>query len=400
MRDESKATWHGAYQIMNRTPTPLWIIILGFCSWCCLSAQALAQEGSINWRHNYAAARKEAKEKGRPIILEFGTKQCYWCKRLEQDTFSNSVVAQTINEHFIPLKIDADLEPTLTQALQVQSYPTTVLADQDGKILGTMEGFHDATRFQEKLLRALALVANPEWMIRDYHAANKALATPDYAKAVTLLKGILEDGKNRPIQSKAKALFETIEQQAAQQLVKGKQLNDKGQPQEAVKVLSEVVRLYSGTKSADQAGEMMTSISSTSPEIAKLPRNQQAVELLAQAKEDYKAGQHLFCLDRCKSLMNDYADLKEAKDAKELHDQIASNPEWMQNACDKMADRLGNMHLLLADSYLKKGKRQEAINTLQNMVKMMPSSQLSEVARVRLNQLNGQPTLTVDFKKN
>jgi TolA-binding protein len=64
-----------------------------------------------------------------------------------------------------------------------------------------------------------------------------------------------------------------------------------------------------------------------------------------------------------------------------------------------MAERMGNMHLILADSFLKKGKREEAIATLQKVTKLLPGSQHAEIARARLNQLNGQPTITVDFKK-
>lgn len=375
------------------------VALIGF-GLALLPARAQVQGTGIKWRHNYATARQEAKEKGLPLILEFGTEKCYWCQVLDKDTLSNGTIIKTINENFIPLKIDGNLEPKLVQSLQIESYPTVILADADGKILGTMEGFHDASRFQEKLLRALALVANPEWMLRDLKAASNALAVPDYAKAIALLRGILEDGKNRPVQQKALKIFEEIEQQAAGQLAKAKQLNDKGQAQDAIKIITDLVRLYPGTESANLAGKMMTDLSAKTPDLAKIPRGQQARELLALAKEDYRLGQHLFCMDRCKTLMDEYPDFgKEAGEAKQLYDTIATNPEWMQEACDKMAERMGNMHLILADSFLKKGKREEAIATLQKVTKLLPGSQHAEIARARLNQLNGQPTITVDFKK-
>jgi len=383
---------------MTRTLiTPSLALVLG--ALCLLSDRAAAQEGGIQWRHNYSTARQEAKEKGRPLILDFGRKGCYWCGVLERDTLSNPTIIKTINDNFIPLKIDGDLEPKLVQFLDIQAYPTVILADADGKILGTMEGFKEAPRFQEGLLRALALVAEPEWMQRDLLAAGKALAVPDYAKAVALLKGIVEDGKNRPVQQKARKSLDDIEQQAAGQLAKAKQMNDKGQAQEAVKLMTELVHTYPGTESAAVAGKLMTDISSKSPELAKAPRAQQARELWAQAKEDYRVGQHLCCMDRCKTLIDEYGEFKEAKDAHQLYDTITNNPDWMQEACEKMSERMGTMHLLLADSYLKKGKRQEAMATLQKVLKLMPNSEHAEVARTRLNQLNGQPTLTVDFKK-
>jgi tetratricopeptide (TPR) repeat protein len=364
-----------------------------------LPSSARGQEAGIEWRFSYANARQEAKEKGRPLVLEFGRKTCYWCGVLDRDTLSHPTVIKTINDNFIPLKIDGDLEPKLVQALQIDAYPTVVLADADGKILGTMEGFKDAAHFHEKLLRALALVANPEWMLRDYQAASKALAAPDYAKAITLLKGVLEDGKTRPVQQKARKMLDEIEQQAAGQLAKAKNLMNQGQPTEAVAILSELVRQYPGTASAAEAGTRMTDVTTKAPEIVQNSREKQARELLAQAKEDYRLKQHLCCMDHCKTLIEEYSDLKEAQEAQGLYDAVTANPDWMQQACEKMNERMGNMHLLLADSYLKKGKRQEAMGTLQKVMKLLPGTQHAEIARARLNQLSGQPTIIVDFKK-
>jgi thioredoxin-related protein len=384
---------------MKRLLHPLFFILLFGCCLCVLPDRAAAQDSTIQWRHNYATARKEAKEKGRPLILEFGTSNCFWCRELDAKTLANPTIAKTINDHFIPLRIDGNLEPDLVNKLQIESYPTVILADADGKILGLMEGFHDASRFQEKLLRALAQVAHPEWMQTNLQLAAKAAAASDYAKAITLLKGILEDGKNRPIQQKAKKQLDDIEKQAAGQLAKAKQMNDKGQAQEAIKVLTELVQLYPGSASATVAGQLMSDISTKAPDVTKVPRGQQARELLGLAKEDYRLGQHLCCMDRCKILIDEYNEFPEAKEAKQLYESITANPEWMQAACDKMAERMGNMHLLLAETLLKKGKRQEAMATLQKVMKLLPGTPHAEVARVRFNQLDGQPNITVDYKK-
>ncbi len=385
---------------MKRFLIPSLLTLLCSASIVALPGRAAAQEAGIQWRYNYAAARQEAKEKGRPLILDFGRQGCMWCNILDQKTLSDPTIIKTINENFIALKVDGDLEPKLVKILDIEAYPTVILADSDGKILGTMTGFTEAPNFQEKLLRALALVANPEPMLHNLTEANKALAASDYAKAVALLRGILEDGKNRPVQQKARKVLEEIEQQAAGQLAKAKQMNDKGQSPEAIKLMTELVRSYPGTESATLAGKLMTELSSKAPEITKNLRGQQARELWAQAKEDYRVKQHLCCLDRCKTLIDEYSDFNEAKEAQLLYENITNNPVWMQDACEKMAERMGNMHLMLADSYLKMGKRQEALATLDKVIKLMPFSQHAEIARTRLNELNGQPNITVDFKKS
>src|SRR5580698_7029158 len=100
---------------------------------------AIAQE--VNWRRDYAAARKEATETGKPLLMDFGTAGCMWCRKLDATTFRDPRIVKTLNERFIPLKIDADREIRLVQALGIESYPTIVLASPEGKVLGRQVGF-------------------------------------------------------------------------------------------------------------------------------------------------------------------------------------------------------------------------------------------------------------------
>ena len=59
---------------------------------------------------------------------------------------------------------------------------------------------------KEMLQKAIASVSTPEWMTRDCKEANRAVADADFARAIALLKNILEDGKDRPVQGKARAV--------------------------------------------------------------------------------------------------------------------------------------------------------------------------------------------------
>ena len=73
---------------------------------------AFAQQ-EVQWRHEYNSARKEAEEKQRPLMIDFGTENCFWCKRLDASTFRDPSVAALLSEKFIALKIDADREPMI-----------------------------------------------------------------------------------------------------------------------------------------------------------------------------------------------------------------------------------------------------------------------------------------------
>jgi thioredoxin-like negative regulator of GroEL len=357
---------------------------------------ATAQE--VQWRFDYNAARQEAQQKNRPLILDFGTENCFWCKKLDMTTFHDPTVMMILNERFIPLRIDADKDALLAETLRVTSYPTLVLASPDGKILGTLEGFLEPTRLHDHLQRVLNTVTNPEWMTRDYQEAGKAIASSDYARAIALLKSITEDGSSRPVQVKARQLLNDLEQQAAGRLARAKQLDDKGQTSEATNVLSELLRLFAGTQASTEGGQLLTALAAK-PEMKAQMRLRRARELLAQAREDYRTQQYLCCLDRCEVLGGSYADLPEGAEAMQLANEIKNNPAWLQQACETATDRLSGLYMSLADTWVKKGQPQQAALCLERVVRTFPGTRQAEVAQVRLSAIQGRPTMQAEFKK-
>jgi TolA-binding protein len=357
-----------------------------------------AQVPEIQFRQDYNEARKEAETKSMPLVLYFTTDNCMWCQRLVGETFSEPTIAKIMNDKFVPLKIHALKEPTLVERLRIKVFPTVIMAAPDGKILLTVQGHKDANRFYEDLQQVLTAVNNPEWMQRDYQIAGKAVQAGDYARAVALLRAILEDGKNRPVQANAEALLKQVEQQAAGELAQARQMLDKGKNNEASVMLAKLVKDYAGTQAAPEAAGMLTSMAKT-PDLRNQQRNVRARDLLAQAKEDYRTEQWLCCLDRCDMLTANYGDSAEASEALQMAGAIRSNPEWMQKTCDSMAVRLGEMYLSLAETWLQKGQPQQAMLTLERVIRTFPGSRQAEAAQFRLTQLQGMPTQRTGFQK-
>jgi thioredoxin-related protein len=360
---------------------------------CFLSWPGLvgAQTPEVQFRTDYNETRLEADKKGLPIVIYCTTDSCSWCLRLQRETFSDPVVAKSLNEKFVPLKIHARQDPRLIEALKIRAFPTVILAAPDGKILMTVEGYQEPVVFHDNLQRVLAAVSNPEWMQRDYQIAAKAIADRDYGKGVALLKAILEDGKSRPVQVSSANLLKQVEQQAAGELTRAKQMIDLGRTGEASGMLTKLVKDYAGTQTAPEAAGMLASIAKT-PEMRNSQRGVRARELLAQAKEDFRTEQWLCCLDRCDLLVSSYGDLKEGGEALQLASSIRSNPDWMQRACESMSTRLGDMYINLAESWLQKGQPQQAMLCLERVIRTFPGSRQAETAQYRLAQLQGMPT--------
>jgi thioredoxin-like negative regulator of GroEL len=379
------------------TATPTKLALLALCLIACNLQPAVAED--VDWRADYNAARKEAAEKGLPIILDFGFEGCTYCRKLDAVTFHDAEVIRRLNGKFVPLRIDIQKDPSLAEKLGLQLYPTVVFASPEGHILGKIEGYQEPGPFQENLDRVLDLVANPEWMKRDYDAAAKAIGMSDNARALALLKNVVQDGKDRPVQVKAKQLLQDLEQQAAGRLARARQLADKGETSEAIDTVTELVRVFAGTQAASDGGQMLTSLS-RKPEIKDGQRSRRARELLAEAREDYRTQQYLLCLHRCDVLAATFSDLPEGVEAAQLAGEIKNNPERLRQAAEMAGEQLGGLYLSLAETCLKKGQPQQAMIWLERVVQTLPNTRQADAAQMRLAQLQGQPaTRAVDFKK-
>ena len=362
-----------------------------------LAPTARAQE--VVWRDDYNKARQEASDKGRPLLIDLGTENCYWCKQLDLRTFKDPAVVTLLNDRFVPLKVDAQRTPALAEALNIQNYPTLVFASPDGRIVGYQEGFLEPAALKERLERTLVAVVAPEWMTRDYQDAQRAVGSADYARAIALLKNVLEDGRERPIQRKAREMLQELEQQAASRYARARQLAEKGLSTEASEIVTDLVKAYPGTQAAREGGQLLLTLTSRTNNGNNEQRARRARELLGQAREEYRAQNFLGCLDRCEALAANFADLPEGTEAAQLAAEIKSNPEWAKQAAEQLGDRLSVLYLALADTWLKRGQPQQAVFYLERVVQSFPNTRHAEAAQIRLSQIQGPASKAVDFKK-
>lgn len=364
-----------------------------------LPVSAMAQE--VEWRLDYGKARQEAVEKNRPLFIDVGTENCHYCKQLDLRTFKDPTIVALLNERCIPLKIDADHNSRLAEALKVEYYPTLVFATAEGKILGYQQGFIEAGPLHERLNKLFFTPAvvnggasNPN---RDFDEAKRAIAGGDYTRAIVLLKPIAENNKDAALQKKANQLLQDLEQQAAGRCAEARQLAENGKVPQAVETVTELVRTYPGTKAAREGGQLLVTLASrVAPN--ENSRSRVAQELLDQAREDYQRRQYLSCLDRCDNLIANYADLNESEQASKLAAEIKANPEYVKQACEQMGERLTTLYLSLAETWLKKGQPKQAVFYLERIIQTFPNTRNADIAQVRLAMIQG-PSHTPESKK-
>ncbi len=175
----------------------------------------------------------------------------------------------------------------------MQLYPTMVLAGPDGKIHAFIEGYLEADRLEDQLKRAVTATTTTDWAARDFEQATKALAVGDYPRAVSLLKGIIKESGDKPVGREGAGRFSTTSRDLRPVGWRGQRhLEQRGFTQEAVDTLAEAVKTYAGTQAAADAATLMTGLAAK-PEIQDKLRVRSARDLLAAAREEFRAKQVL-----------------------------------------------------------------------------------------------------------
>ncbi|NEP57533.1 MAG: thioredoxin domain-containing protein [Symploca sp. SIO2G7] len=82
-------------------------------------------ENPIDWWPWCDEALETAKTENKPIFLSIGYSSCHWCTVMEGEAFSNEAIAQYMNAHFLPIKVDREERPDIDsiymQALQMMT---------------------------------------------------------------------------------------------------------------------------------------------------------------------------------------------------------------------------------------------------------------------------------------
>ncbi len=71
----------------------------------------------VAWQDWGPAAVARARREGKPLFISIGYFSCHWCHVMQRESYRNPDIAAFLNRHFIPVKVDRELEAALDARL-------------------------------------------------------------------------------------------------------------------------------------------------------------------------------------------------------------------------------------------------------------------------------------------
>src|SRR3989338_7065665 len=89
----------------------------------------------INWLEWSEEAFEKAKRENKPVLLDIHGVWCHWCHVMQDTTYSDEIVIETVNEKFIPIKVDTDKRPDINERYNQGGWPTTAFLTPEGAVI-------------------------------------------------------------------------------------------------------------------------------------------------------------------------------------------------------------------------------------------------------------------------
>lgn len=101
---------------------------------------AMHGQDPVQWVNWDAAALERAQTENKPLLISSGYFACHWCHVMQRENYHDLQTATYLNQHFINVKIDRELNPELDKVLIEFARQTTGQAGWPQHVILTPEG--------------------------------------------------------------------------------------------------------------------------------------------------------------------------------------------------------------------------------------------------------------------
>lgn len=123
---------------------------------------SMKKASELEWK-GFDEGYNLAQKKGKIMLVDVYTEWCGWCKRMDKDTYVQSEIIGLINQDYIAVKFNPEINATYTfegkkysgnelakviSNNQIGGYPTTIFYYPKTKKTNVVGGYLDANRFK------------------------------------------------------------------------------------------------------------------------------------------------------------------------------------------------------------------------------------------------------------
>jgi uncharacterized protein len=83
------------------------------------------KDNPVDWYPWGTEAFERARREDKPIFLSIGYSTCHWCHVMEHESFESRQVAEVLNRHFVPIKVDREERPDVDRVYMTFVQATT-----------------------------------------------------------------------------------------------------------------------------------------------------------------------------------------------------------------------------------------------------------------------------------
>ncbi len=116
---------------------------------------ALSVNNDISWEPWANSVFEKAKKENKFVILDLEAVWCHWCHVMHEETYKDPTIVELIKSHFIPVRVDQDSRPDLSNRYREYGWPATIVFNSKGEEIIKRAGYISSDELKIELQKII-----------------------------------------------------------------------------------------------------------------------------------------------------------------------------------------------------------------------------------------------------